>query len=100
MTQELALTPRQENAKASSLEETLFWYLSKKEIPGAACQPWRGKIIIRAGFLGEGETVVSTYSYSAHMCTLLHGVGQDVHCGSMEAALFVNSCTLELLWND
>lgn len=38
-------------------------------------------------------------TYPVH--TLLGSVGQDVQGGSMEAALlFVNSCTLELLWND
>lgn len=55
-----------------------------------------GKIIIRDGFLGEGER-----DCVKHVHTLLGDVGQDVRGGSMEAALlFVNSCTLELLWND
>lgn len=52
--------------KPQVLEESLFWYLSKKEIPGATCQPWRGKkriiILTKDGILGEGETVYKPVS--------------------------------------
>lgn len=79
-----------------------IWYLSKKEIPGATCQPWRGKktVIIIIKVVSWVKVRLFTSKCLVHTWLCCSGAGCSLWLHGSCCLLFVKLGTLESLWRD